>query len=280
MLFLGIVLAVIGAVVIYFAILLWAGVLSVLPWISFVGFNPLAWPVWLIVIFLLLCTLYFAMGIYLAMNQKNRDVNLYYTTSSPKQKAPRLDALVMSAGWLDEAFMGLSIEPLVFGFLSPLLKERLAPSFRPSAPPKRSGEESSGVYYARFVFHYVLAPVKAVLLWATRWWTEPHVRELILDTASAAGFGLPIQEFSNAVITSKKGLEVPGVIGAGEIWDVTKIFTDTKLTPRSSARDVPLDFLWDNKKLDDILAASANKLKGISKNTPSARPANQIQESL
>jgi hypothetical protein len=253
-------------VVWYLMILFWAGGLSLLPWVHFVGFNPWGWPVWLLV-FLGFGFVSGAIGE--MTSQEYHDVNLYYTTASSKPVGTLSDdaqpmfpikALVLSAGLLDEALMAMSIEPIVYGFLSPTLKKRLEPDFFPSAPPIRSGEEDTMLTGLKrsiqFVAHRVSAPITAVLSRALRWWTQPRLTEFMLDTASSAGFGLPIQEFSNAVVTPREDLEVPGVFEAGEVVDVSQLFAEARLTTRSPATPARFDFLWNDTALHERLKAS------------------------
>ena len=195
------------------------------------------------------------------------DVNMYYTTSyflRPEQMsennvqiAPPLDALVLSSGLLDEALIGLSIEPLVFGFLSPELRERLTPSMRPTVPPRRSGEGFSLPFVMLTVLQYLSAPVTAFFLRASRGWVQPFVTELILDTASAVGFGLPVRKFADALVTPKRELQVEGVFDAGEVWDVTKIIAAPRSISRPPAKSVEFDFLWNDDKLKEKLAKSS-----------------------
>lgn len=266
--FINLLLSVIVMGVFWYGLILgWAGVLALLSWVDFVGFNPWGWPVWLLV----------ALGIGSALgaigemaDQEYSDVNMYHKITSSHQmewtlddkvqKAPPLKTLVLSAGLLDEALMGLSIEPLVYGFLSPVLKERLTPDFFPSAPPIRSGEKDTMLTGTKrllwSVINYVLAPVTAVLLRALRWWMQPRLTELMLDSASSAGFGLPIHEFSNAVVIPLKELKVPDVFETGDVVDVTQLFAMARLTLPPPATPAGFDFLWDQSALEEWLEKS------------------------
>jgi hypothetical protein len=191
-------------------------------------FNLLRWPVYILVIFLVFTTIIASAVIRGDYDPVYRDTNIYHHTSSKQpewtldnsvHKAPPLASLVLSAGLLDEALMGLSIEPLVYGFLSPELKKRLTPRFWPGRRPIRSGEEwvnADPSFWGRTPLRLISTPVKAVLSRVSRPWVYPRVIELILDSASAAGFGLPPDEFSNAVLTPKTELKVPGVFEPGE----------------------------------------------------------------
>jgi hypothetical protein len=247
--------------------LLMSGAIFLVGLGDFEGFNPPRWRAGDLG-FVVGAAAFLTIVFLKVSDQGYRDVNMYYTTAPANQlewtldknvqKAPPLDALVLSAGLLDEALMGLSTEPLVYGFLSPELKKRLNPPFFPSGPPKRSGEDPIVAIAKRSVWgviHFVLAPVK-IFSWASRWWTQPRLTELMLDLVSAAGFGLPSYEFSHAAVTPKKELDVPGIFEAGEVVSVTKLFAKTRLVAPSPATPAQFDFLWDQTALEERLKES------------------------
>jgi hypothetical protein len=267
-LFINLLLLVVGiGAVFYVMVLFVGGVLSLLRQVDFVGFDPLAWPVWLLVNLGVVAPLA-AIGS-LMTDEEYRNVNMYYTTAPhlPKwtlggkvQQTTPLKALVLSAGLLDEALALLSIEPLVYGFLSPVLKNRLAPPFFPSAPPIQSGINLTLLTLIKRIIQrvvqYVSAPVTAAFSRSLRWWTQPRLTELLLESASSAGFGLHVQEFSNAVVTLQKELHIPGVFEAGEVVDVTRPFAEARLRKPSPATPARLDFLWDQSALGERLQES------------------------
>jgi hypothetical protein len=191
------------------------------------------------------------------------NVNVYYTEPlrlPESQKAPPLDALVLSAGLLDEALAALSVRPLVYGFVTPLLKKRLSPPFLANARPFRSGENDNSVSRTRrlawLLIQYISAPIVAAFMTGSRWFVQPRATKQILDLVSAAGFGLPVREFSDAVITPKKELIIPGVFQADDVVDVTELFARTRLMKPSPSTPAEFDFLWNQTKLDERLEES------------------------
>ncbi len=263
--------AIIYAVIGIFARILSLVLLSLFPSIDFVD-SLMGWTAWLLAIFVT-GVAFVVKGIE-ETEEQFWDVNVYYqrrsyyrrwtpgtkvqewTLDNNVQQAPPLDGLVLSSGLLDEALMGLLIDPLVYGFLTPELKASLTPPYFPSAPLARSGERVTVITIIKRFVWLVSTPVRAFFVRASRWWTQPRVTELILESASAAGFGLPIHEFSNAVVTPKKELDVPGVFEAGEVVDVTKLFAKTRLTRPSPATPAQFDFLWDQTALEERIKKS------------------------
>lgn len=129
----------------YIIFIIYAGLVSIVPSVNFPGFNPLDWPNWMLILYILFGLAAFFLG---GMESGRRNVNIYFDEGDLGSRrgttlalagrgadpwtlrayARRIPLFTLSRGLLDEALLALSAEPIVYGQLAPRLREYLAPS--------------------------------------------------------------------------------------------------------------------------------------------------------
>jgi hypothetical protein len=249
--------------------------------------NPVVWPWWLQVFVCWLAATYFWLEIKML---KPRNTNVYFDEEKilPEASADRgtmlpLRGLAITAGFLDEALLGLSTEPLVFAALVPQIRKLV---FRPMQW-KLSGKRIGADYTAgselddlgnpreapspvemtrKFVQVVSLVVRNAILLLfyppllLYRRWLEWYLTNRILQIVSSAAFGLPPDEFTDARITVRSDPYVRRFIEC-KMWDTASILI--KQPPSKSETGNQIEqmqnryaFILDHDKFDTELASS------------------------
>lgn len=221
--------------------------LAVTPWISSPPWNPLEWPVWLMVVWLL-----FSLSLFFVVMAEARphNINAYFDPEDLGDYGVRMDALVISATYLDEALVGLSSEPLVYAHLVPRIKEllyrdwdQLKQDLRLNTGSKIGEDEG----LTQFLWSLTLWPVRQArnflysVMWpisfpVRRFLIEPYLTRMLLNIVCAAAFGMPSRELIGARIWVRHHLLIPKYFKE-DFWDLTEEVLDTTrpTPPRSPA---------------------------------------------
>jgi hypothetical protein len=256
----------------YLALLAGAGFLSWLSPVAWIGFNPARWPMALQA----LVGVASLAGVIMGTRRLpgSADTNVYFdetmflerqgTSPLTELGGRRLfDALVVTAGYLDEAYSGLSSFPLMEQIAPRLVDRILAPrpwtfvplpraigTVKPS-PGQRLRRGARGVgrrlravallllYPARFIAYKLVT--RPIVLSQTKRFTQP------------VSFGLPPDELDASDIIVKDRLEVPQI--DARHLDVSKDLVGCRRDVRMDERR--FDFLWDDRTLAARYGASA-----------------------
>jgi len=156
-----------------------------------------------------------------------------------------LDALVVTAGLLDEALLGMSAEPLVFAALVPQIRSAVFKKTRWGLPPPPVGASAKEFWHhpvhimwfsVRLIAQttrniVVLAFYPAVWLWRTG--LASYLKNKILQVVSAAAFGLPPTEFAGARIAVRTDPGIPKLMRC-HLWATASLLINR---PTSSAKN-------------------------------------------
>jgi hypothetical protein len=252
---------------IYLLVQALAGLVSLLPWFGFIGWAPWHWP-WPVIVGWALPALLATLGG--SQDERHRDVNLYFPGYLDvgelllrRGKARPLESLVVSAGFLDEALLVLSAQPLASAFLLPSLREVVRPRWWRWLKPVRTGARNEPPEkLARLVKGTLLVVVNLLSLPVTALrallarplgaWLAGRTRTAL----GSAALGVPAWELEDARIEVRSRLdEVPGLLTATS-WDIERRLAVEEAPARESAPSHLYPFLWDEEKLDERLAES------------------------
>ena len=260
--------------VIYLAVMLWSSVLAILPWVTMVSWNPLAWPTWLKVLAVLSAIIAVVMS---AAEADTQDTNLYFDELVVSRSLPTkpIPALVVSANRLDEALVALSAEPFAFALLIPQLRAMLGRQIRWSLADDPAGRVStfseSGDALLRFVLqsmsnigYMLVAPVWIAL---RNWLVTPLLTNVLLNTVNASAFGIPPNELSTARLVVGSRLGIPAWFEES-YRDVADLLLhappESAPTVRAEAAAARYEFLLVEDRLQEKLRSSIiwKKLQG------------------
>lgn len=203
--------------------------------------NPLHWNSWLLTPTAILAGLAAINAAESAAQESRRvNANLYfswrpspsvrpdpYVVSDGVRTAPQvlpLTCLTVTAELLDEVLLGFSSEPIVFGVLAPKLSDLFRPKFLLRLPPVPLGYEprimervgSRFSVFRQFIFSAVLwAAAPLLRLWRKR------MTNNLLRLISAAAFGIPLHETTDAVIVASSKIDEPSIFQE-HLWDVPR----------------------------------------------------------
>lgn len=131
------------------------------------------------------------------------------TTLAVATKLP-LRTLVINAGILDEVFLGLSAEPLVYGGLQP----QIHMLFESSQPPDVEEElELPPPGLARLLTRSTLRLGMRMTGWTLRppviWLWERHLTVKFVQVLSAFALGMPPQHFASGLLQVSHRINLP-----------------------------------------------------------------------
>lgn len=212
---------------------------------GFIGFNPLAWPVWLIVLggVLVLGGLIFlaflAIGVLTDPGHRLMPdhTNFYFDhvnctwlrcEAEGKPAAPRVPALVVNAGALDEALVALSSQPLLQLFGRPAVEAVTSLRLAGSPPPPETGVphqveasmrrlKTVAGWLNLAVFGPPMLVIRRLLQRPMTDWLMNTLRQVVVSAAS----GLPPYEVDDADLVVRTRPEV-AALDEGEVWDVSE----------------------------------------------------------
>lgn len=240
----------------YAVVMFYSALLALLPAVTMLSWNPLAWPLWLQGLIVLLIVVSIGVA---GSEADTRDTNLYFEEEgmawSPVHA--RIPALVISAGRLDEALLALSSEPFAFAFLIPQLRAMLSRGPRLPDPAGRVSTLSTiGTVPLQLLLRGIARIGYALVapLWIPfrRWVLIPLMTEVLLRTVNASAFGVRSDELSAARIQVRSRINVPPWFDETyhEVTDVL-LRTPPVAAPaaRTSAAAARFDFLNDDARL-------------------------------
>lgn len=257
-----------AAVACYLPILLGSGVLDWAGLAPFVGFNPFAWEGWLGWVKWLVAVIGVGFVLILMIGlvddpkwKRNPENTNYYfdqvnTEWLRDEKAPRIPALLVNAGALDEALMALSSQPLLEMLGRPSVEAftnlRLHSEERP--PEIGLPHDPDDVGFIQGLFNLALAARNLALspifflgrkLFHRRAtdWLMNTLRQVVVASAT----GLPPYEVDDANLEVRAVTEVPALDDDGEIWDVSKYLAYHRNETISNTAIDPerYSFFWD-----------------------------------
>ncbi|MGZ8944316.1 MAG: hypothetical protein ACXW1W_02710 [Methylococcaceae bacterium] len=200
--------------------------------------------------------------------------NVYFTyndnqvETKDKKRRPFLHALTIHASLLDEAFVALASDPLALG---PLLSAKLKPNIKlPMRPVRMSFGRANDILW---FFLRCGGFIIKIIHWLIYILPSSLTSGLLLKIMASAGYGLPMQEMSNANIEVTQTIAIPDVFDE-EVFDAVQVLLtcppadiQTGLSKEKNGAIERFEFLWNEKKLIER-AASSNMWKKISKNLP------------
>jgi hypothetical protein len=256
-------ITILGAAVYCFIIILyWAILWFFFQWLSFpkVQPNPLHWYLWAQVVIGLACFVG-AMGA--AQLWSPTAKNMYFEGKQIKELQKKgetfayspIQALVVSAGMLDEVFMAMSSEPLLYGILSPAIGDWLGafPRLRIRKFSERVQNLSQrAVLMAWALVGQVFLYLPRLALYFCRRSLLRKVDDRLLGLLTSTGFGVPMLEFDRARIRVLSApLSVPCL--EPHFWSVSKDAAAFRFVSVDRARAEPSKaryaFLWDKDAL-------------------------------
>ena len=245
-----------------FGLFTWAVLWFCFQWASFPKPqpNPFHWYLWVQILLGLFCAV---IGFALAEVQFPSAKNMYFNMdklkdlklAEPENAYQRIEALSVSAGMLDEVFMAMSSEPLLYGFLSPTIAEWLGgvPSVRMARLPDRIQNVSHRIFRAAMsLLGQVLTYLPRVVIFLFRQNLMRRIDDRLLGLLTSAGFGIPLIEFDKARIrVLNKPDNVPCLVT--QTWDVSReaaliSFVGSNKTA-IAATAARYAFLWDRESL-------------------------------
>lgn len=276
----------------YFYIILGYGLLALLPWFSWTGFNPLEWnnfhqvPA---VVLLILSSLYMAAS---ASMEQPVDTNVYFDEATAPYYLEILGeskickVLNVHSSYLDEAYWLLATYPLLANKALELFQQAFRPKawayqkppaeigFWPQSPPAAMGRRIRRLQ--RFVLaclFLVLFPFRLIFFFIG----SVFFSRLLHAQIRSVSCGLPAEEFSGgSEISIHSTLSKP--FFDVERLDVTKVLATRDATGGS---DQHFRFLWDDSDFGARVSQSMilNKFK-IPESTDSGRQLLVLEERL
>jgi len=276
---------------VYVLLLIYSGILSLIPGIHFIGINPIYWSRWL----------QFFLGLILLaggcseLNTESRyNTNVYFDEMNLNNATlpEAIPSLVVSAQFLDEALLALSSESIVEAHIVPRIDELLRPerdwaihgeiknffskfwfmscdpvennSAKPVSPKQKTTiglkTDSNSVFYwtltskffkSIFIIAYYLNLVPWALFRKIVAW--PLLNRTISEATTAAAFGLPACEVSNARIEVSCHIGVP-MIFKETFHDVSLIAVQTPpFRTDTPTGDKRYDYLFNNDAFEHRL---------------------------
>lgn len=259
---------------IYASVMLYSAVLAVLPSVTMLSWNPVAWPTWLKALTILSAIIALVM---FAAEADTQDTNLYFDELAVSRSRPHMPipALVISANRLDEALVALSAEPFAFALLVPQLRAMLVRPTRWSLPEHPAGRvtttSAGGDALLRFVLQSMsnigYALVAPFWIPLRNWLVTPLLTEVLLNTINASAFGIPPDELSTARCVVGSRLGIPAWFEE-RYRDVAQLLLhappQTAPAVRADAAAARYEFLSIDERLEEKMRSSVlwKKLQG------------------
>ena len=244
-----------------------AGLAGLLPGVGFIGWLPWQWH-WAVIAAWVVPSVLTTLG---ASQERARgDVNLYFPgfldvgeALVRDGRARPLDSLVVSAGYLDEALLVLSTQPLASAFLLPPMREAVQPRWWRTLTPVPAGTRNEPPEkLARLLKGTLLIALNLLLLPVNlirKLLARPIGAWLTDKTRTALGsvaLGLPTWELEDARIEVRSQLDgVPGLLDS-DSWEIEGKLAAEEPPRRKHEPDRRYPFLCDEAGLDEQLARS------------------------
>jgi hypothetical protein len=250
--------------------------------VEFAGFNPLEWPLWLKI----LVVVYSGRQFYKLLKLNIRapgDSNIYYNLDGGIVPQ-RLRALVITFGELDEPLLGLSIEPMIDAYVTPLVKKyinwnlkfnwHLKWSWRPLTPvasPQPSKytairneylvkhkvwspasllvQPEKLVYkfaygFGRLAFYVIKAGVWPIAITVVVPFLRAFVQDKFRKMIFAQASGLPADDFSGSSLSVRTNIGVPSAFDEGKVWNAAALVAGEPSFEAVSTEQGRYAFLW------------------------------------
>ena len=253
--------------VVYLLVVGMAGLVGLLPSLGFIGWLPWKWP-WAVIAAWLVPAALATWGS--SQEQRRRDVNLYFPgflgvgqALLDEGKARPLESLVVSAGYLDEALLVLSAQPLASAFLVPSMRQAVQPRWWRWLNPVPAGSRNEAPERLMrtlggallVVLNVVLLPwnlLRKLLAGPLGAWLTDKTRTAL----ASAALGLPNWELEDARIEVRARLDrVPGVLDSVS-WEIEGRLAAEEPPRRSHQPARRYPFLCDEAELDEELSRS------------------------
>lgn len=210
-----------------------------------------------------------------AIDKYRHDTNIYFnipqnTVAGPIARPWRL--CVIQSGFLDEALLALSAEPLLFAELGPLLKRPLGPRLTWTMTPDVTGEFAWKVPFnadwyltmlrkitglvLRWIYNITIGSVLRLVGWFVTIATHRYLLKILLRSISSSGFGIPDHEFRAARIRviGNPALEF---FFEQEMWVATEaLIAEAPVRPTAADRQAKWGFLSSDQLLEQALPSS------------------------
>jgi hypothetical protein len=256
------------AVALYFYIVVGAAVAASTPWISWIGFDPLQWPWWLLLLgglFVFWLAMRFAK---FDSPELPLDTNVYFDEAVIPYYLKLVEpiklcrVLNVHASYLDEAYCLLSAYP----FLSQAIAKRVAQTTLPRFWDFKTPSEDVGFWrrsppalmrrllkrhtrFAMAVIKAIVYPCRLVVFWLS----SRYLARLARTDLRVLGLGLPIDESPQSTINVRNELRKPYF--ETHCLDVTR--TLAVLSVKQLDTENRFDFLWNDgdlaKRVEDSI---------------------------
>ena len=238
----------------------------VLLWLIFQGLsfpppqlNPLRWYLWAQIVTGLLCL---TVGVGTAERWSPTAKNMYFECKKLRGIFGKaggfayqpIQALVVSAGMLDEVFMAMSSEPLLYGILSPTIGDWLG-AFPGVRLRKLSDRVQNWSHKMWLISVGLLGQLSSYLprlvLYFFRRRLMRKVDDRLLSLLTSAGFGVPMLEFDKAQIKVMPAPQSVACLGT-HFWDVSHYAAASRFVSASKGETPDASryaFLWNSESL-------------------------------
>jgi hypothetical protein len=260
--------ALVAGVAAYALLLATGGLLALSPAISWMGFSPFAWPL----LGKSMAGLSIAWGALAGWQRVSgsANTNVYFDETLFSRIPPLadfkdrtiFDALVISSGYLDEAFSGLSSLPLIGTLATRLVDSMLKPKAWAFVPlPWEIGtiRMTVGGRVRRLIrmlgrrlsagVKFLAYPLRLAIYTLL---TRPLVLKQATRLALPLSYGLPSEEFLAGSIEVRRELSVPQIKSRN--LDVAKDLLTVHANPKIDKER--FEFLWDERILTERFATS------------------------
>lgn len=258
-------------ILIYIELLIVGGLFSLLPFIPWIGFNPLKWHWAILLLFPLSLTLFFFLS---HKDSKTKqasryNTNIYFNTSKIKSFVNALDnrtlcrTLNVHANYLDEAYLGLSafpiLDPVVDETLRKLGKPRIWNFQRESAPT--GVDETSSNENIKLLIRNIINFILSVMLFCAYCtgllYIYSKIRQIYLNRsvgkiAKTLALGLPKGELDDSSIEVRNLLDLQPFCTYH--FDSSKYMTDLLINKDKDTKRY--SFLWDDDELNKRISTS------------------------
>lgn len=241
-------------------------------------------------------------------NKIRYDTDLYFDPNTylgvrftdrlaPDEVVPKINALVVTATYMDEAFIGLASEPLVYAKLAPriksqewLWKDAKARLLEPLDEAKIGVGTQLNIFntavgpgrYSNSIVEWPQKVIRNVVVFFLRagrlckgivwkpiskWIWEPFLIQQILDVMNGFAFGVSSVELKHARVVARSSIGLPEFFEE-DLWDITEdmILNNSKVEAsdvQPFAKPKRYGFLVDNEALTNKMRDSIETDSGL-----------------
>ena len=230
---------------------------------------------WLRPLALLTVGVYWVMMVKLVVNAKRHNTNVYFNIPPPDKRIPKARSwrlCVIQSGFLDEALLALSAEPLLYAELGQLLKRPLGPRLSWASTPDATGESTFNLPFTlewywrtgrkvvgvaiKWLYNITLGFIFRFLGWVTAIVANRFLLKILLRSVSSTGFGVPEHEFKGARISVVGNPDLRRFFKQ-EMWVATQALIDEPpMHPTAADRKAKWGFLLSDGRLTDVAPSS------------------------